>query len=38
MLFGRVSDVKFNVDVYSNLSPFVAFAIALSSFDSRLMC
>lgn len=38
MLFGRVSDEKFNVDIYSNISTFIGFAIALSSFDSRLMC
>ena len=38
LLFGRVNELKFNVDVYSNLSTFLGFAIALSSFDSRFMC
>ena len=38
MLFGKVNDNQFNLDMMSHISPFVAFGIALSSFDSRIMC
>lgn len=36
--FGRVSDKEFTCDITSPLSPLQAFAIALSSFDSKLAC
>lgn len=38
VLFGKVNDNKFNLDMAHPLSPLVAFAVALSSFDSRIMC
>lgn len=38
MQFGRVSDKEFTCDVTHPLSPLQAFAIALSSFDSKLAC
>lgn len=38
ILFGKVNENKFNFDVSSRISIYVAFAVALSSFDSRLMC
>ena len=38
MQFGRVSDKEFTCDIRYPLSPFQAFAIALSSFDSKLAC
>jgi tubby-related protein 1 len=38
VLFGKVNDNKFNFDVSSRISAYIAFALALSSFDSRLMC
>lgn len=36
--FGRVSNTQFSCDVSSPLSLMQAFAIALSSFDSKLAC
>lgn len=36
--FGRVSDKEFTCDITHPLSPLQAFAIALSSFDSKLAC
>lgn len=36
--FGRVSDKEFTCDISAPLSPLQAFAIALSSFDSKLAC
>ena len=36
--FGRVSDKEFTCDITFPLSPLQAFAIALSSFDSKLAC
>lgn len=38
MQFGRVSDKEFTCDVTYPLSLVQAFAIALSSFDSKLAC
>lgn len=38
MMFGKVSESKFNLDMAHPISPLVAFGIALSSFDSRIMC
>lgn len=38
MQFGRVSDKEFTCDITYPLSPLQAFAIALSSFDSKLAC
>jgi len=38
MQFGRVSDKEFTCDISHPLSPLQAFAIALSSFDSKLAC
>lgn len=38
LLFGKASDSKFNMDISGPLSPMIGFAIALSSFDSRIMC
>jgi tubby-related protein 1 len=36
--FGRVGKDTFNMDYQHPLSPFQAFAITLSSFDSKLAC
>lgn len=36
--FGRISDKEFTCDITHPLSPLQAFAIALSSFDSKLAC
>jgi tubby-related protein 1 len=36
--FGRVGKEDFNMDVKWPLSPFQAFAITLSSFDSKIAC
>lgn len=36
--FGRVSDKEFTCDISAPLTPLQAFAIALSSFDSKLAC
>ena len=36
--FGRVAKEKFTMDFQSPLSPFQAFALCLSSFDSKLAC
>ena len=36
--FGRVAKDKFTMDFQSPLSPFQAFALCLSSFDSKLAC
>lgn len=36
--FGRISDKEFTCDITFPLSPIQAFAIALSSFDSKLAC
>jgi tubby-related protein 1 len=38
MLFGRVGDDVFNLDVSYPLSPVQAFAITLTSFDFKLAC
>jgi len=38
MIFGKVTDSKFNLDMAYPISPIIAFAVALSSFDSRIMC
>ena len=38
VLFGKVNDSKFNFDMGHPISPLIAFAVALSSFDSRIMC
>ena len=38
MLFGKVNDEKFNLDMICPICPLIAFGIALSSFDSRIMC
>lgn len=38
MQFGRVSDKEFTCDITYPLSPLQAFAVALSSFDSKLAC
>lgn len=38
MVFGKVSDSKFNLDMLHPISPLIAFGVALSSFDSRIMC
>ena len=38
MLFGKVNENQFNLDMMSSISPLIAFGIALSSFDSRIMC
>jgi tubby and related proteins len=38
MLFGKVNDSKFNLDMSTLITPLIAFGIALSSFDSRIMC
>ena len=37
IVFGKLNENKFNFDVSSRISTYIAFAIALSSFDSRLM-
>ena len=38
IVFGKVNENKFNFDISSRISAYIAFAVALSSFDSRLMC
>jgi hypothetical protein len=38
VLFGKVTDSKFNLDMSHPISPLVAFAVSLSSFDTRIMC
>ena len=38
VVFGKVNDAKFNLDMMCPISPLIAFGIALSSFDSRIMC
>lgn len=38
MLFGKVNESKFNLDIMQPMSTYLAFAIALTSFDSRIMC
>lgn len=38
LLFGRVSDDVFHLDVKYPLSPLQAFNIVLSSFDYKLAC
>lgn len=38
MIFGKVNESKFNLDMAHPISPVIAFAVALSSFDSRIMC
>jgi tubby-related protein 1 len=38
MIFGKVNESKFNLDMAYPISPLIAFGIALSSFDSRIMC
>ncbi|KAL7463508.1 hypothetical protein ACHAXS_003870 [Conticribra weissflogii] len=38
LLFGRVGKDEFSLDVKWPMSPFQAFALALSSFDSKLGC
>jgi hypothetical protein len=37
MLFGKQTDNNFNLDASSGLSPFIAFAVAIASFDNRLI-
>jgi hypothetical protein len=36
MLFGRVDEDIFNLDVLSPLTPLQAFGIVLSSFDTKI--
>lgn len=38
MLFGKVSENVFNMDVALPLSPFIAFGVALASFDEKFFC
>jgi hypothetical protein len=38
LLFGRVGDDIFNVDIQYPLSPLQAFGIILSSFDYKIAC
>ena len=38
LMFGKVTESKFNIDMSPPLSPYIAFAVALSSFDTRIMC
>jgi tubby-related protein 1 len=38
MQFGRVSDNVFSMDYQHPMSALQAFAIALSSFDGKLLC
>lgn len=38
VLFGKRDEKRFNLDVAGPASPYLAFAIALSSFDTRFMC
>ena len=38
VLFGKKTENTFNLDVASPASLYVAFAVALSAFDSRFMC
>jgi hypothetical protein len=36
-MFGKVDDCKFNIEISDPLSALVGFAVALASFDSRLL-
>ncbi len=38
MQFGRISDTTFTMDYQFPMSAVQAFAIALSSFDGKLLC
>lgn len=38
VIFGKITDNKFNMDVSYPITPYIAFGVALSSFDSRIMC
>jgi hypothetical protein len=37
MLFGKVNENLFNADLSGPISIFICFAIALSSFDTRII-
>jgi hypothetical protein len=37
MIFGKVGENTFSMDVYHPLSPCIGFGIAMSSFDSRFL-
>jgi len=38
MLFGKINENMFNMDIGSPLSPYLAFGVALSSFDEKFFC
>ena len=38
MMFGRKDKDEFVLDISDKISPYVAFAVVLSAFDSRIMC
>lgn len=38
VLMGKMRNDEFSLDVSSSVSPLEAFAIALSSFDPKLVC
>jgi Tub family len=37
VIFGKITENRFNMDVSYPISPYIAFTIALTSFDSRIM-
>jgi hypothetical protein len=38
MVFGRREKNEFTLEVADKISPIIAFAVALSAFDTRIMC
>lgn len=38
MLFGKVNENNYNMDIGLPLSPLIAFGVALSSFDEKFFC
>ena len=38
MLFGKIDDNDFRMDIGNPLSPFIGLAIALSAFGSKIGC
>lgn len=37
MLFGKQNSNTFNLNISPGISPFVAYAVAIASFDNRLI-
>lgn len=38
MMFGRISENEFRLDIHHPLSPYIAFGITLSCFGSKIGC